>query len=135
MKRFFVLSIPIIVLLCVALTCLKNTKKCHSGLTVMNNSSKDIYFRLGSDDCNGTNFSMHNCFGAESTVNVKVGETDEDWIRGGCLEKANFPIKIYIFDATDIETLPWRQVWPIDTIYPTLEELQSNNWTVVYTGE
>ena len=133
MKRFFVLSIPIIVLLCVALTCLKNTKKCHSGLTVMNNSSKDIYFSLSLGNCSRAN--VNDCFGAESTVNVKVGEADEDWIRGGCLEKANFPLKIYIFDATDIETLSWEQVWPIDTIYPTLEELQSNNWTVVYTGE
>jgi hypothetical protein len=141
MKRINILVIISIWLLCTANNC--NRENCHKVINFINNSSKEVYIH-------GGNYPDTLFYGLFPNPNlnpnifrVKSGESNNNaaGVRHRCHDAsvAQGRVFVYVFDAQVLATVPWdtigKHYMVLKTYHPTLEEMESSNWTITYTGE
>ncbi len=145
MKRINILVVIFTWLLCTANTC--NKEDCRKKIIFVNNSSKDIYIEGGVNmypDTLNFNLWFPNPNRNPQYYRVKSGESNNN-IAG--MRKRDCPEKmveqgrvfIYVFDAEVLETIPWDTIGKyymvLQTYHPSIEDMESSNWTITYTGE
>jgi hypothetical protein len=140
MKKISLFVVIFIWLLCTANDCKRERDDCHTGIDFVNNSPRDVYI-----DCcfcyDTLEYSVPSlrAFDANS-LRVKPNEKNTTGLWAwGCLESSERFIQVYVYDTEVVETVPrdtiekYRMVLKI--YRPTIDELQSSDWTITYTGE
>ena len=142
MKRIYFLVIILIGLLCTASRCKDD---CHKKIIFVNNSSKDVYIHSGNyPDTLGFCSLFPNPNRNPHAYSVKSSESNDNAAglgRRDCIEAdvAQGRIFVYVFDAEVLANYSWddvsRDYMVLKTYHPTLEEMESNNWTIYFTDE
>ena len=145
MKRINFLIVVLILLVCCAFTCTRNTDTCHRNITFVNKSPRDVYVY-----CNeyGGHMALDTTFFIPTTSSglmsyVKSNETKsgtcasrdcfESWIT-----ETQYCLNVFILDVDVYETYPKDTILKyrmVKTITPTLVEMECSDWTVTYSGE
>ena len=143
MKHVNILVLIIIWLACLATKCQRESDKCHKTIAFVNNSPKEVYIHGGwYPDTLGFNKLFPNPYKQPNLYKVTSNEKNTLGLgRRDCLESSVTQgiMTVYVFDAEVLETIPWDSVGKyymvLKTIRPTIDEMQSNNWTIYYNGE
>jgi len=149
MKRINILVMVCIWLMSMATQC--SRYDCHNQINFVNNSAKDVYIEISGishhyHDLDTTQFYLmfsnpYN-YNPPDYFRIKSGEKGKVEIRRkNCLEGwiAQGRVFVYVFDAEVLATVPWEVVGKdylvLKTYHINLEEMESSNWTITYTGE
>ena len=141
MKRINIIITILIGLLCVAGQCSK--ENCHKTIEFVNNSSIEVYISSGwYSDTLGFCSLFPNPYNQPNLYRVKPGEKNSSGLASrscldGTVSRGN--TFVYVFDAEVLANYTWgvigRDYMVLKTYRPTLEEMESNDWTIYFTGE
>jgi len=119
---------------------------CNKTIHFVNNSSKEIYIHGGyifpNIDTLKFSSSFPNPYNQPDLYRVKPCEKNSNGLaKSDCQDQdvAQNRVIIYVFDAEVLANYSWgvigRDYMVLKTYHPTLEEMQSSNWTITFTGE
>ena len=143
MKRINFVIIMFIWLLCTAYTCKKNTDKCHTDITFINNSPIEVYIHGGVNP-DTLNFSsgFPNPYNQPNLYRVKSGEKNSSGLISRNCHESEIQygrMVVYVFDSEVLANYSWGEIGKnymvLKTIRPTLEDMERDNWTIYFTGE
>ena len=147
MKRIIFLGIIFFCLFCAATQC--NRDDCHRTITFVNNSSKELYISLTGtshhySDLDSSQFNkmFNNPYNNPYQCKVEPGEVNKSHLftrscYEGCIPEGR--VIVYVFDAELLKSFPWDTIGKyymvLKTYRPTIEEMESSNWTITYTED
>ena len=147
MKRVKFLFVFFIWLLFVTTQC--NRDDCHRTITFVNNSSMELYIRLAGTSHHYSNLDssqfykmFQNPYNNPYQCKVESREVNKSHLfTRDCLESwiPEGRVIVYVFDAEVLKSFPWDTIGKyymvLKTYRPTIEEMESSNWTITYTED
>ena len=127
--------LPLFFLLLIMLGCPREeTEDCHRGVTIINNSDKPIYYKVGISYPDTSLY--YNPASSPNPYKISANSRKKHWF-GDCYEAAvRETLMVFIFDAYTLEHTPWDTVvanYMVLKRYDlSLNDLNKLKWHVTY---